>query len=470
VLDALVRRRPGHSLALALRGMLRRDRLDLAGAREDLDRAAAQEPRAWILSHRADVLNRMGFYKLALEDMKRLAAAMPRAAEPRAQAANILFDQAYYKEALAEMRAAVARRPGDPALRARLATFLQVLGLLAEAERELRAVERLEPGNEQARYQRLLTAIRRGRAASALRELSRGALPKLLADHLRGYADARAGRWAQARRRFEAVAAADPSGPWARKAEFYALVARVLQDPAVRRERPKPDPWITLCGIGILHPYELTLEGLLALTECDTIFNNLGDPQVDEFLALFPARVRAVSRVFGEPAMGRARRIVATLRRGRRAGFVTRIHPFIYRRIANDLVELCRSKRIPFEAFPGVSLTEFAWGLGRAALPADRASRPRLRVFDIGFATRRPDLISARDASVFYCIAGDRERSALAGALRASREASLETALLAGSGDREHQVSRHRVDEVEAPLVAADGGAVLYVPAGGGRR
>lgn len=457
ILRVVARRKPrAEGFVWAVRGMLKRDAGDLEGALEDFSRALELEASLWVLSQRADALNRRGFYREALDDARRAARLSPSSPEPRLQAANILFDQAFYPEALAELQAATRLAPRDPSLLARRARFLLVLGRLRESEADMARVERLSPGSVQTRFERLFARVLRGAASAA----DAAGLPAPYGDYLEGFRLSRRGARKEAAARF-ARAARDADGGLAERARFYSLVCRVLSREGPARGRR---PMISLCGIGIRHPYQITLEALRALAASTTIFNNLGDPQVSEFLGLFPARVSAVARVMGEPALGRAKRVAASLSRGKAAAFATRIHPFIYRRIANDLVTACRARGASFEGFSGVSLTEVAWGLASAS-PGSTLSAGAARVFDVSFLVERPSLMEPRLPAIIYCIAGDQTRARLCALLRERYPAPHKVYLLAGSGDREREAVELTISAVEGPLLEADSGAVLCVPA-----
>ena len=452
------------AFVLGARAMLRRDLGDLAGSLEDFNRAAELEASPWIYSQRADVLNRTGFFKEAVEDARRAGALLPASPQPHAQAANIYFDQAQYPEAMAEMAVALEKSPDDSGLLARRARFHLVLSRFTEAEADLRRARELEPDNAQLLFERMHVSILLGRESAVLAELESAGLPESFAAYLRGYVACRRKAYARAEEYFRAAAAAAEGG-FVERVGFYALVARVLGEGGHAVAAPEPD--LYMCGIGINHPYQISVESLRALGRCSVLYNNLGDPQVTEFLGLFGAEIRAVTRIPGEPASGRVERLIASLRRGKPSGFVTRIHPYIYRRIANDMVNVCRRENLTFRAFGSVSLTEVSWALGEAkGGGGSRASSPHaVRVFDIYFLTRRPALFQTASATVVYCIAAGEVRSELCRLLAARFPASHVVYILAGSGDNEREVEPVTVRGLEKRLLAVDLGAVLYVPA-----
>ena len=454
----------------ALRGTLRRGLGDLAGARRDLDLAVEAEPSAWALAQRADVLNRSGFYRDALKDLALAAELAPGSAAPHAQAANVYFDQAFYPEALEAMDKALALAPSDAALLARRARFDTVLGRLAEAERGYR--RSLESADDsQVRFELLSVRAMLDRGAEVLRAVDAGEVAPPFDEYLRGYVAFRGGRRAAARGHF-LKAMKTAGGSFAERLRLYAETAAVLGDRQRRaKARPKGAPQFYLCGIGIRHPYQATVEILRALDQCAVIYNNLGDPQIADFLGLFRARVRAVDRRFGEPAMGRVKRILGGVKpAGAPTGFVTRIHPFIYRRIANDLAQLCEDRRIRYRAYGAVSLTEAAWGLGdeRAPVPADGAPFGG-RAFDMVWLIAHPENLSPRHATIVYCIAPNEQRLRLCAQLDTRYPAAHPAYVLAGSGDKEGEVRPLTIGELTEALPRFDMGAVLYIPALGGK-
>ena len=454
----------------ALRGTLRRGLGDLAGARLDLDRAVEEEPSAWALAQRADVLNRSGFYRDALKDLARAAELAPGSAAPHAQAANVYFDQAFYPEALEAMDKALALAPADPGLLARRARFDTVLGRWPEAERGLRRSLALSE-DPQTRFELLSVLAMLDRGAEVLRAVDAGEAAPPFNDYLRGYVSFRAGRRAAARGYF-LKAMKNASGSFAERLRLYAEVAAVLGDRGRKpKARPRGAPQFYLCGIGIKHPYQATVEILRALDQCSVIYNNLGDPQIADFLGLFRAKILAVDRRFGEPAMGRVERILGGVKAtGAPTGFVTRIHPFIYRRIANDLAQICENRGIRYRAYGAVSLTEAAWGLGDERAPSPKADAPfGGRAFDLVWLAAHADQLSPRHALVVYCIAPEDQRRRLCALLETRYPAAHPAFVLAGSGDKEGEVRALTVGALAEALPRFDMGAVLYVPALGGK-
>ncbi|MBI3554132.1 MAG: tetratricopeptide repeat protein [Elusimicrobia bacterium] len=443
----------------AVRGVLRRGLQDFNGSLEDLNKAAQMEATPWVYSQRADVYNRAGFFREALKDLEKVSELLPDSAQPHAQAANVYFDQAFYPEALSELEKAVERSPADPVLMSRRARFFLVLGRLKDAEADLKRVAKLDSQNGQVRFELLQVLALQNRFSEVLSEINQGALAPPYDDYLRGYVACRRGRYQKAEKHFLS-AAKGAEGSFNERVRFYALVARVLGAPAPKTAKA---PQFYLCGIGLHHPYQITVEILHALNSCEVLYNNLGDPQVSEFLGLFRAEVRAVTRVPGEPAMGRVRRIIAGFKKGRPTGFVTRIHPFIYRRIANDLVTACREKGISFHSFGAVSLTEISWALGSSVAGAP-VGPMGARVFDMCWLNDHPELLESRYHMVVYCIAGSEHRSRLHTLLLKRYPPKHTVYLLAGSGDKEQEVVGHELRTFRQPLLNADLGAVLYAP------
>lgn len=458
-LDAELVKRPAGP-AYAIRAVLKLGMSDLPGALADLKEAAKLEPSAWILMQKADALNRSGFYRDALKDSAEAAKLLPESPEPHLQASNIYFDQAFYPEALEEMEQALKRRPDDADMLARRARFHLVLGRMEEAESGLTRACKLSPG-PQLNYERLNVITLRNRFDEVLKEIKKGALQPPFEDYLTGYVLCRKGERAKAAPYF-LKAAAQSDGGFAERCRFYALVCRVLSKPD---KKAADRPQFYLCGVGIHHPYQITTEILRALDSCEILYNNLGDPQVSEFLGLFRAEVKAVTRVDNEPAMGRVQRIIAGLQPGRTTGFVTRIHPFIYRRIANDLVVVCEEKKISYQAFGAVSLTEVAWGLGVADnLHGTERGAFGLRVFDLVYLIKNPRLLEPKHPTIVYAIANDDDRRSFAALMREKYEKNGRVYFLAGSGDREQEVVSATVAEAGEKLLSLDLGTVMYLP------
>lgn len=445
----------------AVRALLRLGLGDLPACLADLNSAAALEPSAWILMQRADALNRSGFYRPALEDSAAAAKLLPDSPEPHLQAANIYFDQAFYPEALEAMEKALKRRPDDADMLSRRARFHLLLGRFEESEKGLDRACALAPDSGQLRFERLNVIAMRGRYAYVLKEIKDGALHAPFDSYLTGYVLCRKGDRAGAVKHF-LKAAAEADGGFAERCRFYALVCRVLSKP---EGKVASRPQFYLCGVGIHHPYQITVEILRALDACEVLYNNLGDPQVSEFLGLFRAEVRAVTRVDNEPAMGRVKRILAGLQRGKTSGFVTRIHPFIYRRIARDLVTECEAAKITFQAFGAVSLTEVAWSLAATEKNhgADRGPFAS-RVFDLVYLIKNPGLLKPEHPTIVYAIANNEDRMTFSAMVRANYAADQSVFFLAGSGDREQQVVSARVKDVEEKLLSLDLGTVMYLP------
>ena len=455
----------------ALRGTLRRGLGDLPGARADLDRAVETEASPWVLAARADVLTRSGFYKDALKDLERASALAPGSAALHAQAANVYFDQAFYTEAIQCSDKALALGPADPGLLARRARFDTVLGKLAEAERGYTRSLELAPHDSQIRFERLSVLALLDRGAEVLRALKEGGLPPVLETWLRAVVAFRAGKRGAARKLFLQVAEGGHGG-LSERARLNAEVAYVLGDRTFSKKPPKRakgSPDFYMCGIGILHPFQATVEIMRTLDRCGVIYNNLGDPQIADFLGLFRAEIRAVDRRPGEPAMGRVRRILAGVAPGKLpTGFVTRIHPFIYRRIANDLAQHCEDTKISYRAYASVSLTEAAWGLGDEKAPVPPRGAPfASRVFDLIWLVKRPHLLDPDLVNVVYCIADADQRRKLCSIILEKYPPRHPAYMLAGSGDKENEVREFTVTELAEALPGYDLGAVLYLPAAG---
>ena len=399
------------------------------------------------LLRRADALDRAGHYRRALELLKRAARASPGDPAPHARASEILGDQAFYRLSLAALDRAIALAPGDPALRARRARLLGALGRRRESLAEHESAVRLAPRDRGLLLGLALARLRADLPAPA-------GLPRPEALFFRGARAFRAGRWSAARAAFLACAGAE-EGPLEERARRLAAAAAILGAPGPALPRSR----LYLLGIGIRHPWQSTVEVLRALRRCRVIHNNIGDPEIDDFLSLFPAEVLAVERK--GTAAARARRLVAGARGRGPVGFVTRIHPFIYRQIAWELHRECLRSGLPLAAFGAVSLTEVLAGL--AGAPVAASGDEGFRVFDIDCLVRRPGLLDEDRPTIVYCIADARRRRALAGLLR-RRLPRGQVLILPGAGDGEERAEPVAVSRLEAALLRADSGALLWVP------
>ncbi len=455
--------------AWALKGMVERQMGKLNESLDSLKLALRKDPSPWILSHSADVLNRMGFYEEALKDLAAMSTLAPESAEADAQAANVLFDQAFYDDAIAAMTRAVAKRPGDVFLEARRARMLLVAG----QDGAVGAIDRaraLAPEDPHLLMEWLQIRVLSGSGSEAARELRR----RRWAGHpmrslLLGVLDCRARRFARARRSFleaERAAARRSDPRLAARAGLYATVCRVLAAGSGAAQAPRVR--LHLCGIGIRHPFQVSAEVVRALGRATHIFTNLPDPEVREFLGLFPGRVCSVPRSAGDPNRVRARWIVDRLAPGAEACFVTRIHPFIYRRIGFDLAQLCRERGVSFRAYGAFSLTELSAGLAAEAGSDSRGEG--MRIFDISFLNANPDALDRTRPTLVYCIGSQEQRPHLSRFLRRRYPRGHGAFLLGGSGDREFVSPWVPLAGLERALQKADIGCVLYIPAARGRQ
>lgn len=443
----------------AFEGLILRQAGDLEGSLRALVRAGrGPRPYPWVFSHRADVHNRMGFYQQSLADLKRFHELLPAESAAFAQAANVLYDQAFYDEALEAMEAATKLSPLDVDLQARRAQILVSAGRAADAARVLRAALRLAPDDVHLREELIEAAVMAGRASLARAEISRGGLDGTpFGRVMLGALAARAGRVKEALSHFGAAANGLRRGePLRERALFYAAIVRVLKTCG-----PRPAPGLRLCGVGVRHPYQLSVETLRALADSETIFTNLPDIEARRFLALFRGKVLSVPRRPDQTNRARASWVSTRVKKGARAAFLTRIHPFIYRRMGWDLLRLCESKGVPVSAFGAVSLTEL---IGARAAEGGVAPSSTARVFDIGHLNRNPGLLRPSEPTVIYCIGADKERPRLARLLRRAYPAAGGAFILGGSGDREDAAEWIPWKGLATALRLGDIGCVLYIP------
>jgi tetratricopeptide (TPR) repeat protein len=451
----------GAPFLIGLRGLLARQSGKLEDGLRDLSEAIEKEPLPWLLSHRADVLNRMGFFKEALADLGRLSSLAPAGPEPYMQAANILFDQGYFDAALRSATNAVELAPAVAGLRLRRAALAAACGKPEAALQDLAEVLRLAPGEPSVELERLSVAA----------PLEPGAVLRQLPDapgsagwkaFIRGRCLAKLGRYSEASAAFSSAEAAEDC---AERAKLYGTTCRLLAapDPSFR-----PFPGLTLCGVGVRHPHEATVDVVRVLAAAGTIFNNLPDPQAAEFLQLFPGKLRPVPRPLAGSDGERADWILSNLPSGEPAAFVTRIHPFMYRRIGFELAERTREGGAAFRAHGAVSLTELAFSL--AALSGRVDGSGAWLALDIREALARPARLLRASPTVVYCVSRGAERRRLAKLLARLRPSSQSCWLLAGSGEREFEARRTPVGRLGESLETADGACVVVIPPSNGAR
>lgn len=442
--------------ARALRGALRARCGELDGAREDLDAALAREESPLALAARADALNRLGFFWLALRDLDRLRRLLPGDPEPDAAAVAIHRDQAQYAPALRRLSRLERLRPLDarwPRLRSEV---LFVQGRAAEAARAVERAWRLAPGDAGVAYERVRLLALAGRGADAAHALACAPLPEPLRAHLEGYLRARRGDWAGAERLFRrAAAAAGPeSGSIRERAAMYAVVAREM-----RRLRPVPRAGpreLRMMGLGYRQPFQVSVESLSLLAGAEIIYSNLSDAAVVDFVGLFGVPFKAiVFRRSDHDARRCARDVMPGFRRARVVGVVTRGHPLYYGRLAQRLAGLAARRGIALRVPGSTSLSDVFLAL------SDAPPSSGLQIRDCGELRE----LDPRAALILYNFAATGDwRAELPRRLMGSYRPGQPAQLLPGSGEREFSPRPTTLAGMAQALRGADEAVTVLVP------
>lgn len=440
---------------LAVRGMLRARWQDFDGALRDLQASRRSEGSAWAVATRADVYNRVGLYRRALTELKRMRRVMPGSPEPDSRAAAIHLEQAQYEEALACLDRAVRRAPREAALRRQRSRVHFVEGSLPAARRDIEAAYALAPQDLDIRQDRLRLCLLLDDHAASEAQL-REAWPAGIGEFWRGYLRCRQRRYEESRDLFAAAEAAAGDGPQAQRCAFYRFVVRVLaQAPP---SPPVKGKELLIMGLGYRHPYQLSVEALWALRGCEEFFSNLSDTTVADFLGLFgvPMRTIVFRRTDGQStACARiAMRAMKTLSRG---AVTTRGQPNYYGRLAYRLVQDCAARGIACRIIPTVSISDFLPSLvGRV-----EGARLGLQIRD----TNDLDRIDDRLPAVVYNFASGSQRLAQCRRLQREWAPDRPCWLLAGSGQLEYEPLETTVGALDRALMTADPAATLLLPA-----
>ncbi|MDE2510690.1 MAG: hypothetical protein KGL74_06170, partial [Elusimicrobia bacterium] len=417
----------------------------------------ARETFPWALAARADTLNRIGYFWLSLEDLDRLRALLPGDPEPDVIAAGIHRDQAQYADALLRLRRAEALRPEDPRFARLRAEVLFVEGKIDAALRELGRALKLAPDDGPLRFERVRLLALARRDAAAEKELRTASLPDAQRDYLLGYLRARAKRWKEAERLFDRVAR-DPGAENLReRAVLYRQVARLM--PGLRKPARTKTKEFRMTGLGYRQPFQTTVDALRFVSTCDTIYSNLSDASVVDFVGLFGLPFRAiVFRRMDQEAYKAAADVMPGFRGNRVVGVVTRGHPLFYGRLARRIAELCWKRgygvRVAASTSIADSIPAFVGRPAEAALGVEvrdcldaEGLDPDLPLILYNFPTR-PEM-----------------RAEVARRLGSGRSASEPVYLLAGYGSREFEPVSANLAGLEAELGRADEAVTLYLPA-----
>lgn len=450
-----VRRAP-RGWTLAVRGMLAARRGELTAARRDLDAALPEENSPWARLERAAVARQMGEFWVALKDLELISSWLPSDPEPALRAAAVHLDQAQYPQALACLDRVLRLTPRDASVYRRRARVHFVKGDAAAALADLKQAFALAPSDVYLAQELAQAHLLRGDERAALALLDGLELPAGSRDFWLGYRDCRRRRYAEARKRFEAAAAAarGRADDMAEQASLFAWVARSLEG---FKPWPKSqDAEVVLIGLGYKQLKQMTLESLQALASCDLLYCNHSDPKVADFLGLFAAPHEGiVFRGLPEQARTASARVLSGAARGRRVGMVTRGQPLVYGLLAYRIVEGCRRRGIRCRVSSSVSIFDVL-----PALAPDRADPGGLQVRD-SFMLEKLD---AGSPLIVYMPLAGRDRGTLERALLDVYGPAHPCHLFAGGGDREFQPATFPLSGLREALSTADQACTLYLP------
>lgn len=459
--DDAVERSSRAAWALALRGTLRGRWGDLDAARDDLDAALARETLPWALAARADTLNRIGYFWLALEDLDRLRQLLPGDPEPDVIAAAIHRDQAQYADALRRLKRAEAQRPGESRFSRLRAEVLFVQGKIGAAQVELGRALKLSPGDTQLRFEhiRLLALARRD--AEAEKALKTAGLPKASHDFLLAYLRARARRWKDAAKLFDGVVrdGSPEAGHLRERATLYRQVCRVM--PHVKAPpRPKTKEF-RMTGLGYRQPIQTSVDALRYMISCDVLYSNLSDASVVDFVGLFGLPFKAiVFRRSDQEAFKAAADVMPGFKTNHVVGIVTRGHPLFYGRLARRVAVLAWRRGYSVRVPASTSIADTI-----PALTGVIAS-PRLGV-EVRDCSDLVEVNPKLPLVLYNFTAVGSWRADLARRLSGLYGPDHTVFLLPGYGDREFFPVTATTRTLEAELQKADEAVTLYLPARG---
>ena len=456
--DEAVSRSGEAAWALALRGTLSGRWGDLDAARADLDKALARETLPWALAARADALNRLGAFWLALEDLDRLRELLPGDPETDVLAAAIHRDQAQYADALRRLTRAETLRPGEARFAKLRSEVLFVQGKISAAARELEKAVRLAPGDESLRFERVRLLALAGEEDRAEKALGASDLPEASREYLLGYLRARRGRWKEAEALFARVSAAgDPASGFLReRAALYRVVAREM--PRLKKPAPPRTKEFRMTGLGYRQPFQTSVEALRFISTCDVLYSNLSDAAVVDFIGLFGLPFRAiVFRRSDLDAIQCAKDVMPGFRRSRVVGVVTRGHPLFYGRLAYRLTVMSRRRGYSVRVPASTSIADTIPALLGLTPSASGGLQVRDGLDLAGLDPRLPLVLYNFPVSA-------QARGALASRLAASYGPEHPMYLLAGSGDREFSPVETTTRGLSAALALADEAVTLFAP------
>jgi len=354
-LSPLLKSRPKAGWVFALRGRLHKGLGDNAACLRDLDKALKLSPASWIHLERSRVYEELGDILRALDDVDAAIALDGPSAALSLRRGHLQVCRRHYHLAIPDYTEALRL---DPACREAVVERANVHCIredFTSALADMELAERMSGGDPAVTLERLRMATHAGKTDGVAAEIEKAvrAKPALRseADFLSGCLNLKLRDYAKAAASFDA---ASSSGD--RKAAFYGVIARGLQETSGRVISPKTKKArLLICGLGIKPPYTANLQTLRAIAACDFIFNNLSEPEIASMLRLLSKE--------GQPTMFDVRgadsrwtkTIFREVRPGRTVGFVTRGHPLVCGGLACSLMEECKRQDVEFELFGSVS-------------------------------------------------------------------------------------------------------------------
>jgi tetratricopeptide (TPR) repeat protein len=443
----------------ALRGRMRATQEDLPGAREDLDRAVRTEKSPWLRAERAEILNRLGDFVQAIAEYKRIAAALPHNPEPLARLGAIHLQQARFSMALRFFNGAIRLAPENCQYYFERAQLYFIKGEREKALVDYAKAAALAPESEHYRQHHVRLLILCGHEKTALKLLKSAPLPPGAAAFWEGYLRCRQGRFQESSRFFAKAEkeAAGVNGDIHSRARNYRFTASMLsQMPPAEKV---PGKVIRIMGLGYRQPDQITGEALRDLWSCETIYSNLSDPTIIDFLGLFPVTMKAiVFRRQHVQAHHASIDVMPGVGKYKRVGVVTRANPLYYGRMANRVAVRGKAKK-GAAAFcaSSISIAEIISCL--IGDPSGGGTGYEMRdSIDLKELNPQAPLV------IYNLPSAPKERRQRLAPLIKLYPNGHPCWLLAGWGDMEYTPVRQTLDAFDEALDKADPAVTLYIP------
>lgn len=292
---------------------------------------------------------------------------------------TLLAGRSDFEPALKDFEKAIALAPGSPKPRADRAYLHSRLGDWNAALADLDRAQALAGGGSALAFERGLVLLSLGRAPEARAELVKAAAGSRDAET--GFQLGRCllieGRFEEALARIRAALQQDGGrsdrGRYYSMTESLALALPHLEKPGgpkapeedfmkdARKTAAKDGKGcLWLLGVGIDRPYEITLNTIMAMRRCDTVFTQADTREVRELLeVLFPG-VRSIANNAGaSPRRADVqdqvwKSVSAELDLGRQTGYVTYGHPLLFGE-GNMMARRCKAAGYPYRVLTAPS-------------------------------------------------------------------------------------------------------------------